>query len=259
MAFIIFACIFIGIMCIFLLHMYKEAKRNTIVEHVLSFSEFPETFGEVRIFFISDIHKRRISHELAERVKGRVDLVIIGGDLTEKGVPLSQAAENVRLLNEIGPVYFVWGNNDYETDYHELDALLLDHKVKILDNTRVIFESEEGEKFILLGVDDAGLKRDRLDLALLDCEEDGFRVLVSHNPDIIHKFTEREQISLVLSGHTHGGQIRLFQHRRFLKGGLYQYSHTHLLVSNGYGTTLLPLRFRAPAQTHHITLKATQA
>ncbi len=95
----------------------------------------------------------------------------------------------------------------------------------------------------MLGVDDVGLKRDRLDLALADCKEDGFRILISHNPDIINKMSGKEQISLVLSGHTHGGQIRLFPSKKYLKGGVYKHSNMTLFVSNGYGTTLVPFRF----------------
>lgn len=100
---------------------------------------------------------------------------------------MSRIADNIQSLSEIGPIYFVWGNNDYEIEYHELDALLLEQGVKILDNTRVLFESECGENLCLLGVDDVGLGRDRLDLALADCQENGFRILISHNPDIVKK------------------------------------------------------------------------
>ncbi|MCU5089083.1 metallophosphoesterase [Bacillus toyonensis] len=239
---------------IFLLVMYKEAMRNTVLEHTLEFKEFPQSFQQMNMFFISDIHRRVVSDSLIERIKGKVDLVIIGGDLAEKGVPLSKISANIQKLRVIAPVYFVWGNNDYEIEYHELDALLLENNVKVLDNTRVVFESELGEKICLLGVDDVGLERDRLDLALADCKEEGFRILISHNPDIIKKMSGKEQISLVLSGHTHGGQIRLFPSEKYLKGGVYNHSNTTLFVSNGYGTTLIPLRFRAPAQTHIITL-----
>ncbi|QPW49471.1 metallophosphoesterase [Bacillus thuringiensis] len=239
---------------IFLLVMYKEAMRNTVLEHTLEFKEFPQSFQQMNMFFISDIHRRVVSDSLIERIKGKVDLVIIGGDLAEKGVPLSKISANIQKLRAIAPVYFVWGNNDYEIEYHELDALLLENNVKVLDNTRVVFESELGEKICLLGVDDVGLERDRLDLALADCKEEGFRILISHNPDIIKKMSGKEQISLVLSGHTHGGQIRLFPSEKYLKGGVYNHSNTTLFVSNGYGTTLIPLRFRAPAQTHIITL-----
>ncbi|HDX9613565.1 TPA: metallophosphoesterase family protein [Bacillus toyonensis] len=239
---------------IFLLVMYKEAMCNTVLEHTLEFKEFPQSFQQMNMFFISDIHRRVVSDSLIERIKGKVDLVIIGGDLAEKGVPLSKISANIQKLRAIAPVYFVWGNNDYEIEYHELDALLLENNVKVLDNTRVVFESELGEKICLLGVDDVGLERDRLDLALADCKEEGFRILISHNPDIIKKMSGKEQISLVLSGHTHGGQIRLFPSEKYLKGGVYNHSNTTLFVSNGYGTTLIPLRFRAPAQTHIITL-----
>lgn len=235
--------------------MYREAMRDTLLEHTLSFVNFPMSFGKVQIFFISDVHRRTISRSLIEKVKGKADLVIIGGDLAEKGVSLSRIADNIQSLSEIGPIYFVWGNNDYEIEYHELDALLLEQGVKILDNTRVLFESECGENLCLLGVDDVGLERDRLDLALADCQENGFRILISHNPDIVKKMTGQEQISLVLSGHTHGGQIRLFHAERYLKGGVYEHPNMTLFVSNGYGTTLIPLRFRAPSQTHLITLQ----
>lgn len=248
-------CFILCIVIVCFVMMYREAMRDTLLEHTVSFAEFPMSFGEVRIFFISDIHRRTISKSLIQQVKGKVDLVIIGGDLAEQGVPLARVVDNIKRLNEIGQAYFVWGNNDYEIDFHELDALLLQNGVKILDNTGILFESEAGEKIWLLGVDDVGLKRDRLDLALADCEEEGFRILVSHNPDIIYKLNGTENISCVLSGHTHGGQIRLFHATRFLKGGIYEYPQTTLFVSNGYGTTLVPMRFRAPAQTHLITLQ----
>ena len=65
-------------------------------------------------------------------MKGKADIVIIGGDLAEKGVPLSQISLNIQKLREIAPVYFVWGNNDYEIEYHELDALLIENNVKVL-------------------------------------------------------------------------------------------------------------------------------
>ncbi|PEW73204.1 metallophosphoesterase [Bacillus cereus] len=254
MIWIILFSTLIGMGILLLLVMYKEAMRNTVLEHTLVFKEFPKSFQKVNVFFISDIHRRVISNLLIEQVKGKVDLVIIGGDLAEKGVSLSKISANIQKLREIAPVYFVWGNNDYEIEYHELDTLLLENNVKVLDNTRVVFESELGEKICLLGIDDVGLHRDRLDLALADCKEDGFRILVSHNPDIIKKMSGNEQISLVLSGHTHGGQIRLFPSKKYLKGGVYNHLNTILFVSNGYGTTLIPLRFRAPAQTHIITL-----
>ncbi|HYK73045.1 MAG TPA: metallophosphoesterase [Pseudoneobacillus sp.] len=243
--------IFIGL----ILYMVKEAFANRVVINELSFTDFPETFGEVSIFFISDIHRRKIASKMIDKVKGKVDMVIIGGDLTEKGVPLDRTKENINLLKELGPVYFVWGNNDYEVDYHELDALLLSLGVKILDNTAVQFESREGEKFVLLGIDDMNEKRDRLDYALSDAGEEGFRILAAHNPRIIAKIRESHHIRLTLTGHTHGGQIHILGYSPYEKGTIKQLSQTTLLISNGYGTTAMPMRLGARAETHLIILK----
>ncbi|WP_461200688.1 metallophosphoesterase [Anoxybacillus sp. TBDG-1] len=239
----------------FMIYMWIEAHRHRVVFHSLSFSTFPESFSRFRLFFISDIHRRRISETFVDSLKGKVDLVIIGGDLTEKGVPFSRVKRNIELLKQLGPVYFVWGNNDYEVDYHELDALLLESGVKILDNTAVTFESEQGDCIALLGVDDMNKKRDRLDMALSDAEHTTFRILVSHDPRIIEKIMPQHEIDLVLSGHTHGGQIRLGPFGLYEKGCLQNVNGTMLLVSNGYGTTTLPLRFGARAETHLIELE----
>ncbi|MGX1981879.1 putative MPP superfamily phosphohydrolase [Thermolongibacillus altinsuensis] len=244
---------FVVIIC-FIFYMWMEAHRNRIVRHHFSFSSFPKSFRRFHLFFISDIHRRRVSPKLIERLKGDVDLVVIGGDLTEKGVPFARVKENILLLRQLGPVYFVWGNNDYEVDFHELDALLLDCGVKILDNTAVMFESEEGERVALIGVDDVNGRRDRLDFALSDVPRSVFRILVSHDPRIVQKIKKEDDIHLVLSGHTHGGQIRFWKFGLYEKGGVKEINGMKVLVSNGYGTTALPLRFGAPAEVHLLSL-----
>lgn len=240
----------------FIAFMYREANADRVILNHLSFEEFPASFGEVKIFFISDIHKRVVSDQIIEEVRLlKPNITIIGGDLVEKGVPLQRVKENLTKLKTLGPVYFVWGNNDYEVNFRELDTIFLDFGVKVLDNTAVSFESEAGDEFILLGVDDMSKNRDRLDLALLDAGQTGFKVLVSHSPQIISKIKKEHQISLVLSGHTHGGQIHILGYSPYEKGGIKKRKETTLLISNGYGTTALPLRLGAKAETHLISLK----
>lgn len=237
-------------------YMYRLAHEERVIFQDIEFPEFPESFGEIKIFFISDIHKRTITDQLIEKIKEKVDLVIIGGDLLEKGVPIERVEENVKKLKELGFMYFVWGNNDYEINPRLLDGLLLKYGAKILDNTAVSFESDTGDRFVLLGVDDLTTKRDRLDLALQDAgTEEGFKVLVSHNPDIIKGIKEEDKISLVLSGHTHGGQIRILGFSPYEIGRYKKYDNTSILISNGYGTTSLPLRLGAKSETHLLTLR----
>ena len=246
--------VFLLLMVLLLLYMWKSAVENIVVEQRLSFHNFPESFGEVKIFFISDIHKRKVDDSIIDKVKGNTDIVIIGGDLMEKGVSFSRVEDNVRKLKKLGPVYFVWGNNDYEVDYHELDALLLSLGVKILDNTAVLFQSEAGDKLSLMGVDYIEWGRADLDQALADSEEDSFKVLISHCPRIMNRVKKEHHISLVLSGHTHGGQIRLFGIGKYSLGGISKKGNTLVLTSNGYGTSLMPLRLGARSETHLIYL-----
>lgn len=243
-----------SVLCL-LSYMWWEAHRNRVVSVEVALPDFPESVRTLTIFFISDIHRRSVSEKMIERLKGTADFVVIGGDLMEKGVPFARVKENIRRLKQIGPVYFVWGNNDYEADYRELDALLWQEGVRVLDNGVAMFESETGEKVALIGVDDIGKRRARLDLALSDIDEAAFRIVVCHNPAIVRMIRPEHRISLVLSGHTHGGQIRLGRFGLYEKGGVKQVNGTTVLISNGYGTTNVPFRFGVPAETNLITIR----
>ncbi|WP_226677044.1 metallophosphoesterase [Mesobacillus jeotgali] len=239
-----------------LLYMYSQAFTDRVLNQEIRLKEFPESFGSVKIFFISDIHKRIIQDSIINEVKGKADLVVIGGDLAEKGVPLERVSANIEKLKTIAPVFFVWGNNDYEFNSHELDSLLYHLGVKVLDNTAVKFESGTGDVLHILGIDDLGLGKSRLDLAISDADEEGFRILVSHNPAIVNSLKPEYNISLVLSGHTHGGQIRVFGFGPYELGGIKMKNGATVLTSNGYGTTGVPLRLGARAETHLLTLVA---
>lgn len=249
----LFICFFIAI-SLLVVYMYKEAFSDRVVYHELTFSTFPKSFGKVNLFFISDIHHRHISESMIEQVKGKVDVVIIGGDLAEKGVPLERVKENILKLKKLGPVLFVWGNNDYELDVPLLDALLLNLDVKVLVNSSILFESEESDRLYFLGVDDLTTHREDLDAALSETDKSSFKILVSHNPEIKRRIRPEHGISLILSGHTHGGQIRLLGFSLYEKGKLHKDQQMAILISNGYGTTRLPLRLGAKAETHLLTI-----
>ncbi|WP_096200971.1 metallophosphoesterase [Bacillus sp. FJAT-45350] len=249
--------IVVGILiCVFItIYMFVEAHRNRVNMFELFPDAFPKSFDGMKVFFISDIHFRRINEKILEKIRGKADIIVIGGDLLEKKVPFDRVKKNIEVLRSIAPTYFVWGNNDYEGDFRSLDALLLEKNVTILDNKAISLEMEN-EKIYLLGVDDVGHKRDRLDYALSDCDHSSFRLLVSHNPEIIDKITEDDGIGLLLSGHTHGGQIRFWGFGLGEVGSLKKHGNFLHLNSNGYGTTRVPFRLGAPSETHLLTLRA---
>ena len=100
------------------------------------------------------------------------------------------------------------------------------------------------------------MDRDRLDLALNQCEHtSSFRILISHNPLVKDQIHEDYQIRLILAGHTHGGQIRILGYGPYKLGGIEFIQNCMLFVSNGFGTSTVPLRLGAKPETHLLTLK----
>ncbi|MGR3764865.1 metallophosphoesterase [Rossellomorea sp. NS-SX7] len=236
-----------------LLFMFYEAHRNEVRTHLFTFPRFPEDVT-LTIFFISDIHKRKLSADMMEHVRKKADIVVIGGDLTEKAVPLSRVEENLDKLAAIGSVYFIWGNNDYEVNTDELRRLLKKKGVREIVNDSVSLQLRGGV-VNLIGVDDASTQRAELPQALSKADPSCFNILLSHDPRLVKQVGKEDGIDLMLSGHTHGGQIRILGWGLYKKGRIEELSQTTLLVSNGYGTTALPLRLGAPAETHLLTIK----
>lgn len=249
---------FIGAAAVSLvIYMAAEAFRNRMVHAELYFQELPKELDGTSIFFISDIHRRQISDSIISRARGHADIVIIGGDLAEKGVPLARIRSNAEKLRSIGPAFFVWGNNDYEVNKEELKSIFRQTGIVELNNSSCPFPGKPGIK--LLGIEDIAQRQADLDAALKSAAGPGFKVLISHNPAAARNVEEGDGVQLVLSGHTHGGQIHMFGYSPYKKGGIETYPHTTLLVSNGYGTTLLPLRLGAKAETHLVILRTKAA
>ena len=131
----------------------------------MNFEDYPKLAKPLSLFFISDIHRRKISIKLIDFVRNQADFVIIGGDLIEGGVPLNRVTANIEKLKEIGPVYFVWGNNDYEQNEQELLQMLERQNVTILNNKSTRINVSNNHKITLLGIEDIGEKKARYDIA----------------------------------------------------------------------------------------------
>lgn len=234
-------------------YMWIEAHLNRVVTQELEIKDLPESFESYRIFFISDLHNRLISNNILSKIKNNVDVVVIGGDVMEKGVSFEKVNENLKQLSNLAPCYFVWGNNDYEDNPKKLEKILQDHQITILKNDAAKIV-KNNESINLLGIDDLSTENASLKQALSSARE-YTKILISHNPDIQYDLPENNEIQLILSGHTHGGQIRLFGWGLREKGGTKEVNGTTVVISNGYGTTTLPLRLMAPAESHIFILK----
>lgn len=231
------------------LFMWKEAFRNDVKSTTIQDETFPRK-APLALFFISDIHRRLVSRSIIQKA-GRADAVIVGGDLLEEGVKKTRIVKNIQRLAHIGPVYFIPGNNDYEMEWEELEALLTEQGVVILRNGAAALH----HCVYLAGVDDLGKQRADKKRTLQHVPAHAYTIFCAHNPAFIKHIQPEDNVALFLSGHTHGGQIRFGRFGLYEKGGWKKRGDMPVLVSNGYGTTGIPLRLGARAETHKIIIQ----
>jgi predicted MPP superfamily phosphohydrolase len=203
--------------------------------------------------FIEDLVRR--SNELAP------DLVVITGDLID--LPIEDIRDDLAPLADLrAPVYFITGNHEY---FHGVEAAieyLRSQGIKPLLNECVVIG--EGERrFNLVGIND--LMGERLGVLAPDfvqpfaCSDSALPTIVlSHQPKSILRM-EAARFDLMLSGHTHGGQIFPFgmfvmMDQPYL-AGLYQHdAHKQIFVSRGTGYWGPPLRVMAPSEITHLLI-----
>lgn len=232
-----------------LLFMVRNAFAEKLVKRTIALrAETP--FEPFQLLFIADIHRRVIKADL---IDFPVDVIVIGGDLVEKGVPLERVAENMKNLTALAPVYFIWGNNDREVDETSLRKIFAHYGVKVLDDESVPLFGNDQLK--LVGLDHFAYKPKGLQNAFREVNEGDTVLFVSHTPFDFWKIKEPYSADLLLAGHTHGGQIRVGPFGLFKKGSLKVKKDRVELISNGFGTTTLHLRLGAPAEYHLLTIQ----
>lgn len=228
-----------------------EVERTTI-----RLRRFPSALSGFRIVQLTDVHigptlGGEWLRALVEQVNALApDLVVITGDLVDGSVEhIGPDLQPLAALSAPHGVFFVTGNHEYYAGADAWIEELARLGVRTLRNERVAIGGEDG--FELAGVDDWGAKRRLahhgadLDKALRGWDGTREVVLLAHQPKQAPQAIERG-VGLVLSGHTHGGQIfpwglfvRLDQ--PYLRG-LSKVGETHVYVSRGAGYWGPPMR-----------------
>ena len=236
-----------------LTYMWKVAHENTVKTHRLVVKGKEE---RLRIFFISDVHARIIDDALLRQVS-QVDFIIIGGDFCDERVSLQQVEHNVQKLTAIAPTYFVWGNNDRELGELNLLDVFDRYNVYVLNNENVRLQ-QHANPWVLAAINDTSKRDYNIDTAFQDTTEDDFVIYISHNPQVFARTWPRYKPVLMLGGHLHGGQIRLGRFGMHENGAFIRHATHAELISNGYGTTLVPLRLGAHPEAHIIDIHVQQ-
>lgn len=243
------------------------ARQGPVIETVdVQLERFPKSLQGYRIAQISDLHVAPfLGADYVQTVIDRTnqlnpDLVVITGDLVDGSV--ARFGATVRLLKNLqnrDGIYFVTGNHEYYSGADAWLAVLTDMGVRVLRNEHVQI-TRDGQGFVLAGVDDwtahhfVGHGAD-LEKALAGCASDQPIILLAHQPLMIRKAAERK-VDLMLSGHTHGGQMWPFGYlvrlaQPYLRGLSRHSPSTQIYVNRGTGYWGPPLRLGA---TPEITL-----
>jgi hypothetical protein len=244
--------------------------RLEISRVTVNLPRLPAEFDGLTIAHLSDIHYGQFIPadyvqrcvELANSLQP--DLMALTGDFTLGAKAYAEPCAEIlsSLKARIGK-FAVLGNHDHYSSAGRMTRALRQAGLTVLVDEKESLE-KRGEKLWLFGVDD--LLEGDTDLVKLyrDCPADEMRLTLAHNPDFLDKYIETQQhTDFMLSGHTHGGQIRLpllgAPHMKLLGHeyvmGLVQKGAMQLYTTRGIGTVGLPVRFLCPPEIVLYTLR----
>jgi predicted MPP superfamily phosphohydrolase len=218
---------------------------------------------------VFSVHPLRASISMVSQL--HPDLIVLTGDFVS--APLvkgdlekaaSAAEPCARLLGQMRAPHGLWavmGNHDDHTDPSRVTSALRAEGIQVLSNQSAAIE-QDGARFWLAGVNDVLSETADLDKTLHNLPADEATVLLAHEPDYADEVA-RYPVDLQLSGHSHGGQVRLpFLRPLFLPElavkyiwGLYRIGPLTLYTNPGLGTVGLPVRWNCPPEITVLTLR----
>jgi predicted MPP superfamily phosphohydrolase len=230
-----------------------------LTRHEIAIADLPADFQGLRIVHLSDFHggpgvPLAYLQEAVELANHQApDLIALTGDFIHKGYRyVDRVAEIVGRLTAPLGVFAVLGNHDFSVRnalgirrhralHQAVEQALQQRGIEVLRNRSLRLE-RNGSCLHLVGVDDLWCRGCDLSTAFADLAVNAPCVLLAHNPITVEHIADR-RCDLVLSGHTHGGQINWPGVGRFLLGpkgrryaaGLYRYQDSHLYVNRGIG------------------------
>lgn len=234
---------------------FVETSAIEINRLAIELRNLPASFAGLRVVQLSDVHHS--SYMSAQRIAEVVDavnaldgdvIVLTGDYVSYSPYYIAGAAETLGQLRAPLGVFAVLGNHDHWNNADEVARALEREGISVLRNTHTRVDLG-GESVIFAGIDDLTVRAADLDRALRGTGSDSVRILLSHNPGIIRQAALRA-VDLVLSGHTHGGQVRVpligaptvYNYPKELVSGHARMGGTQIYVNRGLGTVIVPVR-----------------
>jgi len=246
-----------------------EPYNYLISETDVYINDLPERFENYRITQLTDLHHSRILGidevrrvvQLAQQTKP--DMFVLTGDYsTSYRRYIEPCTEALGILSAPEGVWAVLGNHDHYTDAELTTRALKRQHITVLENQNTSLR-RGSDTIQLSGVDDWTWNAADWTKAFAGLNNAVPTVLLSHQPNVL-EFEQTRNVSLILSGHTHGGQIKLpwlgtpakfaAKDLRFAQG-LFRHNDVQLYVSTGTGVIGLPIRFGVRPEIAVLRLK----
>jgi len=244
-----------------------EASSLSLERVEIDLHRLPKKLDGFKIIHLSDIHHSPFTNlEHIERVvkvanRLKPDIFLLTGDYVshEKKYIAPVAKVLGGLVSKFG-TYACLGNHDHWTDPDLVVKKFRDAGIKMLVNEGFRFEARDAS-FWMCGVDDHMVGKTDLAAALKGAFPDEMKLLLAHNP-LIFRQAARFGVDLTLSGHTHGGQVKVrdpekrLLPRRKLSSGLHKRKDSQIYITRGIGTVVLPIRYQCPPEISLLVLRA---
>jgi len=239
-----------------------ERHELSVTRADLPVAGLPPALAGLRVGFLTDVHRsfwvsdRDVSSAVARLMSEHPDLIVLGGDYVTWGDRryVQQSADALGPLSAPHGVFGILGNHD---DDHDMPAALAGRGVQMLKDARTRL-TIRGVPIDLVGIR-FWTKRGN-DIAAIARGANGFVILLAHDPRRLVEAAALK-IPLVLSGHTHGGQVVLpvagaIAAQKFpIVAGIGRRGSTTMFVSRGLGTVYVPVRINCPPEVAILTLQ----
>jgi len=244
----------------------RNSRRLTVTQHTVFIPELPEAFDGFRLLQLSDLHLPR-RDTMGARLLALVaelapDAVCLTGDYAFTALSLAEVDTFFSQLASFPHVFAIYGNADYRPDITNVARQAWTRYFPFLTNTALSLMRGDQALWIA-GVDDPHHGQDNLAAAMAPVPIDAPVILLAHSPEIIQRRLD-PRIRLILTGHTHGGQIclpngiALYNNTTLpalFASGRHRVAQADLYVSRGIGSTRLPLRFGCLPEVSVFTLR----
>ena len=215
-----------------------------------------------------------LTNDLIKEIeKQKPNIIVLTGDFIDSNKTNVEVAMNfIKKINAVAPIYYVSGNHEASVkSYTKIKEQLAENKVVILENKKEELKINESS-INLIGIDDPRMAHEsfisdseivKVELDNTKYNGDKYNILLSHRPELFDTYVEKK-IDLILTGHAHGGQIRI----PFIGGiiapnqgffpkytsGVIEKNKTTMVVSRGIGNSIIPLRINNRPELVVITL-----